>query len=371
MLTRRVGGRCATLLLAFDLILCTSEPLITNSGSNEELYASLLSAISSTIKDEGFHGSLVDAAEPPERQEASISATGEIGEQIRLRGGAGGSRDTPWRAPVPVSDTPRIYVVDGFATAQECHEMFAAFEPGLEQSQTMNADGSKRDDSKGRKSRQHTMGPSRWTALMRSVVERMDSASMQPGENGQQLTVTDYELEDEYQLHVDSAFSIGRVATAILFVRAPEEGGELIFPWARLRTRIGYERPEGVHGAGRPVEELFARSSVPRFDELGPLPAGLCNRSSDSLLIEPRVGRLVVFFNHDPMGRTLRPRSLHGSCPVRRGHKSIAQRFYQWHELQTPNHLGTLLEQVERAKGKTWFVDWRVDGIPEEEAYKG
>jgi len=108
--------------------------------------------------------------------------------------------------------------------------------------------------------RQHTMGPSRWTPRTTSAVERMDAAAMLPGENGQQLTVTDYAPGDSYQLHVDSTFAIGRVATALLFLRAPEEGGELVFPWARLRRRSGYERPEGVHGVGRRVEELFDTS---------------------------------------------------------------------------------------------------------------
>ena len=123
--------------------------------------------------------------------------------------------------------------------------------------------------------------------------------------------------------------------------------------------------------SSRRVEELFARSSVPRFDELGGAAGGLCNRSSGSLMIEPRVGRLVVFFSHDPMGRTLRPRSLHGSCPVRRGGKSIAQRFYQWHALGSANLLGDLIAQVEKARGKSWFVDWRVDGVAEEDAFLG
>ena len=104
------------------------------------------------------------------------------------------------------------------------------------------------------------MGPSRWTPRTTSAVERMDAAAMLPGENGQQLTVTDYAPGDSYQLHVDSTFTIGRVATALLFLRAPEEGGELVFPWARLRRRSGYERPEGVHGVGRRVEELFDTS---------------------------------------------------------------------------------------------------------------
>ena len=54
---------------------------------------------------------------------------------------------------------------------------------------------------------------------------------------------------------------------------------------------------------------------------------------------------------------------------MRSGVKSIAQRFYQWHELHGQNRLGELLESVERAQGKTWFADWRVEGVPDAEAY--
>ena len=121
--------------------------------------------MASAATDEGYHGLLADVAQPPPHQEqpqkAVASAVGADGTVV-LRGGSSSSSAATgafasagavWRPPVPVSDTPRIYVVDGFATAAECAEIFAAFEPGLEESHTMNADGSRQGDAKGRKSR--------------------------------------------------------------------------------------------------------------------------------------------------------------------------------------------------------------------------
>ena len=87
-------------------------------------------------------------------------------------------------------------------------------------------------------------------------------------------------------------------------------------------------------------------------------PSGWCNATSAALRIEARPGRLVVFFNHDPQLRTIRPRSLHGSCPVVEGRKRIAQRWYQWHALSEENAIGTLLSRAEAAQGRKWRVEW-------------
>jgi len=172
--------------------------------------------------------------------------------------------------------------------------------------------------------------------------------------------------------------------TALLFLEAPQAGGELIFPWAMAMRNVsmgastGASRsdsceagadsdkcrcssgapggclasPEGVHGTGRSHADYFALRELPRLDEVG-----MCHEPTDALRIEPRVGRLVIFFNHDHEGRMLKPATLHGSCPVRHGRKRIAQRWYQWHALGEPNALGTLLERVH---GPTaWRVDYR------------
>lgn len=255
------------------------------------------------------------------------------------------------RAPIQISDQPRVYVIDDFLTPAECQSVLEEFEPFLEQSQTMSSSGEKQNAPFGRRSRQYTMSPSKWSPLVSGLVERMDATSMQPFANGQHLTVTHYNEGDAYELHVDSAHTVGRVATALIFIKQPVAGGELVFPWARTDTlRTSAARPAGVTGSGRPVEELFSAKQVPSLDSFG-----ACDDSpaNEALRIEPRVGRLVVFFNHDPQGRTLRPRSLHGSCPVRGGEKAIAQRFYQWHALDGENRLGALLDSLEKRNGKS------------------
>ena len=204
----------------------------------------------------------------------------------------------------------------------------------------------------GRQSRQYTMPPSRWPDTVRAVVERIDRATLLPAENGQHLTVTDYGDTDHYEVHVDSNLQVGRIATALLFLEQPEVGGELIFPWARrLLNSSGApsECVDGVRGHGQSVLKFWEHETMPRLTEVG-----MCTEPSDALRIEPRVGRLVIFFNHDPMLRTLRPRSLHGSCPVERGRKRIAQRWFQWHGLHERNALGALLERM-----PSWKVDFK------------
>ena len=259
--------------------------------------------------------------------------------------------------PVQVSDQPRIYVIDNFMSPADCEEIFAAFEPKLETSQTMSKDGQQQENPFGRRSRQFTMSPKAWSPLISKLVNAMDATSMQPFANGQHLTVTHYNEGDGYELHVDTSHSVGRVATALIFLREPESGGETVFPWARTSTLRGADdggegrqRPPGVHGRGRSIDELLSAKQVPSMEAIG-----ACEDSpeNEAVRIEPRVGRLVVFFSHDPQGRTLRPRSLHGSCPVKGGEKAIAQRFYQYYALNGENRLGTLLESLERTHGKS------------------
>ena len=260
-----------------------------------------------------------------------------------------------WHPPTPISDEPRIYVVDGFATMAECDAIFESAAPKLERSKTMGSDGKLTDAPFGRRSEQYTLPPSAWNATVRSVVDRMDAAAMQPATHGQHLTVTQYGVGDGYELHVDSALAVGRTSTALLFLEQPEAGGELVFPWAHAPER-GPPPPDGVHGAGLDVGGYYQLGSN-KLPEL--VESGLCNATSAALRIEARPGRLVIFYNHDPMLRTLRPRSLHGSCPVVEGRKRIAQRWYQWHALGEDNAIGTLLSRVESAQGRKWRVDYQ------------
>jgi prolyl 4-hydroxylase len=265
-----------------------------------------------------------------------------------------------WSPPVLVATAPRIFVIDGFASAAEADAIFRDAAPHLEPSQTQSADGSMQRAAFGRQSQQYTLSPRLWSPTAASVVHRMDAATLQPHGHGEHLTVTEYNVGDHYEAHVDSSLAAGRAVTALLFLEAPDQGGELIFPWAASPPpssnahvhRPTPVRPPGVNGTGRSLSDYFSLDTLPRLGD-----ANMCGSPSEALRIEPRVGRLVVFFNHDPEGRQLRPRSLHGSCPVRAGRKRIAQRWYRWHDLSSPNELGTTLERLHGEKG--WRVDYR------------
>ena len=96
-----------------------------------------------------------------------------------------------WKPAVPIADAPRIYVIDDFASAAECEEIFNTAEPHLEHSLTQSNDGKVMELPKGRRSRQYTLSPHRWTPNIMAVVDRIDAASMQPLENGQHITITE------------------------------------------------------------------------------------------------------------------------------------------------------------------------------------
>ena len=95
-----------------------------------------------------------------------------------------------------------------------------------------------------------------------------------------------------------------------------------------------------------------------RQEQLPLLNATYCDEGSQALRILPDAGAFVVFFNHDPMLRMLKPYALHGSCPVLEGRKRIAQRFYQWFPLHTQNSFGQLVRQVGLGKDWKWKPEY-------------
>ena len=74
------------------------------------------------------------------------------------------------RAPIQISDQPRVYVIDDFLAPAECQSVLEEFEPFLEQSQTMSSSGEKQNAPFGRRSRQYTMSPSKWSPLVSGLL---------------------------------------------------------------------------------------------------------------------------------------------------------------------------------------------------------
>lgn len=256
------------------------------------------------------------------------------------------SRCLAVQVPVQLSEFPPIYLVDDFASTGEMEEMYGSAEPYMKEAEVMNSDaGLTNRKPSDRKAKAVTLLTPLWTEPTASLVRRMDAVTMRPHRYGQHILITRYDVGDYYNLHVDSSVAVGRHITAILFLEEPERGGELVFPWAeRLRESgdVG-----GVSGEGLPrLETEFVATDWP-------LNETLCGDNSQALRIRPRAGRLVVFHSHNPMGKLLKPRAIHASCPVLEGHKRLAQRWYQWWPLQdgnfdpSGNHLGNLLQQAQ------------------------
>jgi len=102
-----------------------------------------------------------------------------------------------------------------------------------------------------------------------------------PEENGEPFYLLRYEIGQEYKPHSDyftEAKDIGgegnRLATIIVYLKSPEEGGETIFPYA----------------------------------------------SPDPIKVEPKQGNAILFWNLSPDGQ-MDDKSIHGGLPVIKGTK--------------------------------------------------
>lgn len=103
------------------------------------------------------------------------------------------------------------------------------------------------------------------------------------------------------------------MATVILYLRAPEQGGETMFPNA-ARPGSGPVEPDG-----RVSASLRAT-----------LTSGPCH-NPDVLRLAPKAGDAVLFWDYtpgpDPARAVPDQHSLHGGCPVTVGEKFIATRW--------------------------------------------
>ncbi|OLP90763.1 putative prolyl 4-hydroxylase 6 [Symbiodinium microadriaticum] len=240
-----------------------------------------------------------------------------------------------WRPPELLARKPLIYIIDNFATKEECQQVFAGSHGRMESARVWSGSMARQAmNSSVRSGLTTTLNkPENWTAATREIIERMDAATMMPHSVGQYLQVTQYDVGDSYELHRDSSIEAARTLTAILFLEEPSK--ELLLKELLLfRCVLANHRILFVgFFAGAPrtdAKEIMALGELPRLQDV-------CKAG---LRIRPAQGRLVVFRSHDLMGRLILPHSLHGSCPVKQGIKRLAQRWYQWHDVHSSNMLG-------------------------------
>ncbi|CEM03261.1 unnamed protein product [Vitrella brassicaformis CCMP3155] len=250
--------------------------------------------------------------------------------------------------PLLVSEAPRIYLVERFLSRAECRRLIAL----AEAESAPHANSS--HHHKGRRGEAFKVNLSERLNLTAALIDRMHRLTMYPPSHGERFQVVKYTAghsewnnninERENKLHKDSNITAGRVATVLVFLSSVDSGGgELVFPYAKRVDSAELRRAAGIKGDGRDVREisLFGNEYLPPLD-------ALCGEYSESLRIEPRQGRALIFFNHDPMLIISESDVLHGNCPVASGVKYTAQRFIRWFEEGEPNRLANIISLMRR-----------------------
>lgn len=180
-----------------------------------------------------------------------------------------------------LSWSPRIFVYRNFLTEEECDYLIEKAKPHLTPSTVVDDEnnlGSKTDYR--RSSEGMWFVQNHGDLILESIEQKISLLTHIPPENGENIQILHYNQGGEYQPHYDY-FDINttggasylmqggqRVASFLMYLNTPEEGGETIFPYANVSvTPIkgdallffncqinGSEDPITLHG-GAPVKK--------------------------------------------------------------------------------------------------------------------
>eukprot|EP00418_Pyrodinium_bahamense_P034340 CAMPEP_0179145978 /NCGR_PEP_ID=MMETSP0796-20121207/70466_1 /TAXON_ID=73915 /ORGANISM="Pyrodinium bahamense, Strain pbaha01" /LENGTH=279 /DNA_ID=CAMNT_0020846421 /DNA_START=150 /DNA_END=985 /DNA_ORIENTATION=+ len=156
------------------------------------------------------------------------------------------------------------------------------------------------------------------------LVRRSHLLARHPITYGEGVQVASYHPGDYYEFHHDSLL---RRVTVLLYLNdVPEgDGGETIFPLVRapgVPADAAPPLPPAVLGHERDGRDF----KVERMEDMTPY----CD-SEFYLKIRPEAGTAVMFFSYKP-DYSLDEYAIHGACPLRRGQKSIFQRWMRFEE---------------------------------------
>jgi len=188
-----------------------------------------------------------------------------------------------------ISEYPRIFMISKFLSDEECEHMIQVARPHLIASKVVD-ENHKGEAVDHRRTSRGFFVHNQWNdPIIIGIEKRIAAILCMPRENGEDLHVLHYGMGEEYQPHYDyfNAATPGgsecmrrggqRIASLIMYLHAPDAGGETIFP-----------RP--------------------------------------NILITPRKGDAVLFYNCTPNG-IVDPHSLHGGAPVKAGEKWIMTKW--------------------------------------------
>lgn len=194
---------------------------------------------------------------------------------------------------IKISDSPEVYECECFLTDEECNTIIETAKPSLTRSTVVDNNSSKSLIDNRRTSSGTFLSQHKEIRAVQKIREIAEQVTGIPRKNGEGLQVLHYGVGAEYQPHFDYFdpklrggavhFNRGgqRVATLLVYLNTPIQGGETIFPKGSIR-------------------------------------------------VKPTKGKAVLFYNVDLQGNP-DPNSLHGGAPVILGEKWIATLWLREH----------------------------------------
>jgi prolyl 4-hydroxylase len=220
-----------------------------------------------------------------------------------------------------LSKSPRIFYFPSFLTMAECVALKASLGPRLKESAVANSGNPKVNPDVRLSSNMFIdeLDPenAEVVPLVQAIKARIERETKISPEHFEEFQVQRYTAPDGFYVsHYDSMLpdKNPRIATMIFYLSDVEEGGETVFPLVPVDGTVAL-RPSA---RTKNLHKMLDVGSA-RFQDA-------CGADSPYLKVKPRQGAAVLFYTIKPDG-TQDKLAVHGSCPVKRGVKWVAQ---QW-----------------------------------------
>lgn len=206
---------------------------------------------------------------------------------------------------------PRIFLARDFLSKEEADHFIGLGETELGDSQAAEAKGGQQG-ARRTSSTAWLQAFEKRDAKLSAVLDRAHELARVPRQNGEPTSITQYRVGELYGWHHDTSEMETRMATVLIYLRAPEGGGETVFPFA--------------HGGGGPAKPPPFNPAAGNSPNASTPFHSYCEAKKGQLKIAPRTGDAVLFFSHHTSLK-IDFAAWHASCPVTSGTKWAMQRW--------------------------------------------
>lgn len=145
-----------------------------------------------------------------------------------------------------LSESPRIEVIDDFASAEECAHIIELARGDMGNASIINADGESVENNLRRTANIGWVYTDQ-TKTVRAMVQRAATAAGLPAKNCERIQVVHYEPGGKYTPHLDTykpdpsnahyRMAGQRLKTGLLYLHEPGKGGATSFPKAKAKVK--------------------------------------------------------------------------------------------------------------------------------------